>query len=422
VGDGQNSGAAGTLVALAPSPEAVTAAQPATAEAERLAAETAQAEAEKIEAARVAEEKAEAERIAEANAEAARLKAEKAEAERIAAEAAAAEAERAAVETQKVKAERAATKAAAEQAEAKMAETEPQASEASQAERVAAEATQAEADRLAAEQAVAEKTEAERLAAKAAEADKAAEAAAETARLAAESAGAERLAAQAAEAEAARVAAEKAEAERLAVAEIGGSAEPAVPQFNQSTPVIILPQADAESAPLLVKPGPEGVTLLQLADTKPVSGIRLDRISYADQGDLIASGRGPAGVLIRVYVNAELKAEIQCNADGQWEARIPQEIAQSAQVLRFDEISSDGIVLSRLETPFDYSPVASVQEVRQRKIVVQKGDYLWKFAQQYYGEGLRYSVIFSANSELIRDPDLIYPGQVFTVPELVNSQ
>jgi nucleoid-associated protein YgaU len=394
VGDGQSSGAAGT----------------------------AQAEAEKVEAARVAEEKAEAERIAEANAEAARLKAEKAEAERIAAEAAAAEAERAAAETQKVKAERAATKAAAEQAEAKMAETEPQASEASQAERVAAEATQAEADRLAAEQAVAEKTEAERLAAKAAEADKAPEAAAEAARLAAETAGAERLAAQAAEAEAARVAAEKAEAERLAVAEIGGSAEPAVPQFNQSTPVIILPQADAESAPLLVKPGPEGVTLLQLADTKPVSGIRLDRISYADQGDLIASGRGPAGVLIRVYVNAELKAEIQCNADGQWEARIPQEIAQSAQVLRFDEISTDGIVLSRLETPFDYSPVASVQEVRQRKIVVQKGDYLWKFAQQYYGEGLRYSVIFSANSKLIRDPDLIYPGQVFTVPELVNSQ
>jgi len=80
------------------------------------------------------------------------------------------------------------------------------------------------------------------------------------------------------------------------------------------------------------------------------------------------------------------------------------------------------VVLSRLETPFDYSPVASVQEVRERKIVVQRGDYLWKFAQQYYGAGLRYSVIYSANSELIRDPNLIYPGQVFTVPELVNSQ
>ncbi|MCZ6840921.1 MAG: LysM peptidoglycan-binding domain-containing protein, partial [Alphaproteobacteria bacterium] len=92
------------------------------------------------------------------------------------------------------------------------------------------------------------------------------------------------------------------------------------------------------------------------------------------------------------------------------------------QLLRFDEVDAEGTVLSRLETPFEHSPLAITQELRERKIVVQKGDNLWKFAEQYYGEGIRYSVIFSANSPLIRDPDLIYPGQVFTVPELVESQ
>ena len=46
---------------------------------------------------------------------------------------------------------------------------------------------------------------------------------------------------------------------------------------------------------------------------------------------------------------------------------------------------------------------------------------LWRIAEQYYGAGIRYSVIYGANSKLIRDPDLIYPGQVFVVPELIDA-
>ena len=49
-------------------------------------------------------------------------------------------------------------------------------------------------------------------------------------------------------------------------------------------------------------------------------------------------------------------------------------------------------------------------------IVVQPGNNLWTIAEQRYGEGLRYTQIFRANSDQIRDPDLIYPGQVFTLP------
>jgi nucleoid-associated protein YgaU len=432
--------AGGDVVALAPSaPEAAAgagdaeqgaspdiAAQKAAeaqaaaekAEAERTAAAMAEAErlaAEKAGAERLAAETEEAARIAAEQAEAARLAAERAEAERIAAETAAGE---------KAEAEPlAAEKAEAEKPEAKMAGTEPLATEAAGTERLAAE-------QAAADLAAREKAEAARVAAEKAEA---ARLAAEAARLAAEKAEAGRLAAE--KAEAARVAAEKAEAERVAAenaeagkaaaaaaGQVASGAEPEVRPFSLSTPVIILPQADAESAPVLVKPGPEGVTLLQPAAADSSAGIVLDRITYSDRGDMIAAGRGRPGAVIRVYANAELKATVTCDADGLWEAQIPAEAAKSAQLLRFDEIGPGGEVLSRLETPFEYSPMASVQEVRARKIVVQKGDYLWKFAEQYYGQGWRYSVIFSANADLIRDPDLIYPGQVFTVPELVNSQ
>ena len=301
------------------------------------------------------------------------------------------------------------------------AEAERLAAEKAEAARIAAE--KAEAERFAAEKALAgklaaEKAEAERLAAEKTASDPVAAATGEEDPLAAEKAEAERIAAEKAEAE--RVAAT--EAASKAAGPAATSAEPQVRQFTTSAPVIILPQADADSAPLLVKPEKDSVTLLQPAQAEPGSGIALDRITYTDQGDLVAAGRGAANTLIRIYANAVLKAEVVPGANGLWQAQIDADIAEATQLLRFDAIDANGKVISRLEAPFEYSPLASVQEVRQRKIVVQRGDYLWKFAEQYYGKGIRYSVIFSANSNLIRDPDLIYPGQVFTVPELVTSQ
>ncbi len=49
---------------------------------------------------------------------------------------------------------------------------------------------------------------------------------------------------------------------------------------------------------------------------------------------------------------------------------------------------------------------------------IVKGDSLWKIAKKYYGDGNKYPVLFEANREVIKDPDLIYPGQVIRVPSL----
>ena len=48
---------------------------------------------------------------------------------------------------------------------------------------------------------------------------------------------------------------------------------------------------------------------------------------------------------------------------------------------------------------------------------IQPGNNLWRIAQHSYGDGLRYTEIFQANRTQIHDPNLIYPGQVFAVPE-----
>ena len=49
-------------------------------------------------------------------------------------------------------------------------------------------------------------------------------------------------------------------------------------------------------------------------------------------------------------------------------------------------------------------------------VTVQPGYSLWRIARESYGEGILYVKVYEANKDQIRDPDLIYPGQIFTVP------
>ncbi|WP_286964034.1 LysM peptidoglycan-binding domain-containing protein [Methylobacterium sp.] len=46
-----------------------------------------------------------------------------------------------------------------------------------------------------------------------------------------------------------------------------------------------------------------------------------------------------------------------------------------------------------------------------------RGDNLWTISRRTYGEGERYTLIFDANQDQVRDPDLIYPGQVLVLPD-----
>ncbi|MCT8998118.1 peptidoglycan-binding protein LysM [Chelativorans intermedius] len=51
---------------------------------------------------------------------------------------------------------------------------------------------------------------------------------------------------------------------------------------------------------------------------------------------------------------------------------------------------------------------------------VKKGDNLWKIAEAHYGKGngAKHTVIFEANTPMLKHPDKIYPGQVLRIPEL----
>ncbi len=57
-------------------------------------------------------------------------------------------------------------------------------------------------------------------------------------------------------------------------------------------------------------------------------------------------------------------------------------------------------------------------EPESKFYTIQKGDTLWKIATTFYGDGSKYPSIVEANLEVIKDADLIYPGQNIRIPEL----
>ena len=101
-------------------------------------------------------------------------------------------------------------------------------------------------------------------------------------------------------------------------------------------------------------------------------------------------------------------------AETAWMIRTEEPVPLGDHTLRVDLLDTDGTVLDRVELPF--SRVELAEMPAGLRVVVQPGNSLWRLARQIYGEGMAYTVIYDANKGQIRNPDLIYPGQVFIVP------
>ncbi len=186
--------------------------------------------------------------------------------------------------------------------------------------------------------------------------------------------------------------------------------------------IIILPAApDAESsAPTVLHRTPDAVQIIQPSGPAIPSNVSLDMVSYAASGAVQLAGRGQPGNVARIYTDGRLAGEATIADGGNWALEI-NDIAEGRYVLRVDEVSPEGEVLSRTESPFQRQfPAADMPETFSQgaKIIVQPGNTLWLMAAEAYGDGDAYSQIFLANQDAIRDPNLIYPGQIFSIPRI----
>jgi nucleoid-associated protein YgaU len=169
----------------------------------------------------------------------------------------------------------------------------------------------------------------------------------------------------------------------------------------------------------VLRSDPTGVSLVQKA---PAKSVVLDTIAYSDNGDVQLGGRADLDTVeIRAYLNNRAVARLPVSPDGNWRGEVP-DVEEGIYTLRVDALKADGSVSSRIETPFKREAPETLSAATDdgggplRAITVQAGDTLWAIARDRYGEGVLYVQVFEANRDAIRDPDLIYPGQVFDLP------
>ncbi|EAR52777.1 lysM domain protein [Oceanicola granulosus HTCC2516] len=196
-------------------------------------------------------------------------------------------------------------------------------------------------------------------------------------------------------------------------------------------PAPVAPVGRLPEAPSVIVADAEGVRVLQPATggemaPEVMANVAIDTITYDPEGEVVVGGRGGSDGFVRIYIDNSPVATSPIAADGQWRTDLP-EVDTGTYTLRVDEVDAEGAVVSRVETPFRREAPETVAQVMAEETsragfsvavkTVQPGHTLWAIAEERYGEGVRYVSVFEANRDLIRDPDLIYPGQVFRLPD-----
>lgn len=183
------------------------------------------------------------------------------------------------------------------------------------------------------------------------------------------------------------------------------------PTAQQQEPLAMLVPKDGGKvgARVLQKPSVPGSVESEAGD------LALDSVDYDEAGEVSLGGRGLPGTEVRAYLNNDLIGRAEVPPTGLWRITPEGSVAPGAYQLRLDMVRDGGDVVSRIELPFsraepmrDFSGGAFV--------VVQPGNSLWRIARRTMDDGFAYTIIYEANKEQIRDPDLIYPGQIFEIP------
>ncbi|MGJ5008632.1 LysM peptidoglycan-binding domain-containing protein [Bradyrhizobium oligotrophicum] len=221
-----------------------------------------------------------------------------------------------------------------------------------------------------------------------------------------------------------------------------------------------------QSVAVVVEAGKRPATVAVIAPDQPTRvlskpaasvplAVAVEAVDFEPNGNLRVGGRARPGATVRIYLNDRLVDTATAGADGRVATTIKDAAWAGKDRLRLDEVDAKtGAVQARAEVPLNVpealttaslpaaagqgqgsggapgartqlasaSPAdlkdvaASPARSGARTITVSRGDSLWHISRRLLGEGTRYAVIYRANREQIRRPDLIYPGQVFVLP------
>jgi LysM repeat protein len=195
---------------------------------------------------------------------------------------------------------------------------------------------------------------------------------------------------------------------------------------RQTVVVSVQPNLKDQPVVALMTPDQPSVVLSRPGTPDASSGsVVVETVEAEASGrKIFVTGHTVPGALVRLYVNDAYQATATADQNG----RVAFTAASSGRnyQVRLDEVDrASGVTKSRAEVPFTAPPGAAVAAVpgtgstrvaQGQTMVVSRGDSLWGISRLAYGDGSRYTVIYDANHQQIRNPDRIYPGQVFRIP------
>ncbi len=177
---------------------------------------------------------------------------------------------------------------------------------------------------------------------------------------------------------------------------------------DQPALAILVPKSGDGNTVVLQKPSVPGSVESSDGD------LALDSVDYDSEGNVSIGGRAKPQSTVRLYLDNKPIGEARADDDGKWRVKPDTAVDPGVYALRADQVEESG-VSARVELPFSRAPPLN-DFAGESYIVVQPGNSLWRIARRTLGAGLQYTTIYDANKSQIRDPDLIYPGQIFEVP------
>jgi nucleoid-associated protein YgaU len=165
----------------------------------------------------------------------------------------------------------------------------------------------------------------------------------------------------------------------------------------------------------------------------PVPVVTISAVEADTAGGLYIAGMARTPETVRVYLDDKLLGDAKPTEGGTWLLEVHREMPSGTYKVRADQIDGKGEVLVRAEVPFERDiEVASLKPVGEaggaagasasgsmpevETVIIKRTDNLWRISRKLYGKGVRWSTLYQANKDQIRNPRWIFPGQVFVVP------
>ncbi|WP_298223521.1 LysM peptidoglycan-binding domain-containing protein [Acidocella sp.] len=136
-------------------------------------------------------------------------------------------------------------------------------------------------------------------------------------------------------------------------------------------------------------------------------------VDYDAQGHALFSGTAPAGANVTVMLDRKTLGTAKADGSGRWHLQAP--VPAAPGMITLNATAPDGSALTPIIVPF--APEELSKALKDGHVIIAPGDNLWMIARRVYGKGTLYTLIYSANAGQIHNPNLIFPGQAFTLPK-----